>query len=131
MSLTRQWRRIAGGIAFVAAVAWLATRGPCGAESAEVEIRFELGERAGDVRFIRAELHPGDDTSMLAYWEGRYEPGGRGPVHHWPLRADAGVYRLEIEVRTETARARVTRRIELRDGATITVDLSGDLPAAR
>jgi hypothetical protein len=129
MSLSRHWRRIVGGVAFVLAVAWLATRGTCGENSAEVTIRFRLGERAAEVRSIRAELHAGTGPEVLAFWEGNYPEGGTGPaVGHWPLRADAGVYLVEVEVRTRAGSGRISRKVELRDGASISLDVSEAIP---
>lgn len=131
MSLSRHWRRIVGGIAFVLAVAWLATRGTCGESGAEVTIRFRIGERAGEVRSIRAELQRGESPEVLAFWEKSYDQRGAGPVAGpWALRADAGVYRLEVEVRTDAGSGRVSRQVELRDAASISLDVSEALPPA-
>ena len=131
MNLTRNWRRIAGGIAFVIAVAWLATRGSCGSESAGVTVRFGLGERAGEVRALRAELQRGDSPEVLAFWEKNFDQRGAGPfAGPWPVRADAGLYRLEVEVTTQAGSGRTSRRIELSDGASISVDVSDAIPPA-
>jgi hypothetical protein len=131
MNLTRSWRRIVGGIAFVIAVAWLATRATCGSDSAAVTVRFGLGERAGEVRSLRAELQRGDSPEVLAFWEKSFDERGAGPLAGpWSLRADAGLYRLEVEVTTQAGSGRTSRRIELRDGASISVDVSDALPPA-
>lgn len=131
MNLSRHWRRIVGGVAFVLAVAWLATRSTCGESSAEVTIRFRLGERAAEVRSVRAELQRGDSREVLAFWEKSFDQRGAGPVAGpWSFRADAGAYRLEVEVRTDSGSGRVSRQVELRDGAAISLDVSEALPPA-
>jgi hypothetical protein len=131
MNLSRHWRRIVGGVAFVIAVAWLATRGPCGEKSAEVSIRFRIGERAAEVRTVRAELYQSGDTEVLAFWEKSFDRRGAAPIAGpWSVRADASIYRLEVEVRTDTGSGRVARSVELRDGASISLDVSEALPPA-
>lgn len=132
MELRRNWRRIVGGVAFVIAVAWLAGRGACKSESAEATIRFRLGDAGREVRSLRAELYRGDDPEVLGFWEHNFDERGSGPVAGpWTVRADAGVYRLELVIRTAAATGRATRSIELREGASITVDITDALPAAR
>ncbi len=125
MDVRRNWRRILGGIAFVLAVAWLAGHKACKAELATGAVRFQLGERAAAVRSIRAELHRGDDLEVLGYWERNFDERGSGPVAGpWSLRADPGVYRVQVDVKTAAASGRVSRSIDLEDGASITVDVS-------
>jgi hypothetical protein len=132
VDVKRNWRRIVGGIGFVLAVAWLAGRGTCKAESASATIRFRVGDGAAQVRSIRAELHRGDDPEVLAYWERNFDAAGSGPVAGpWNLRADAGAYRVDVVVRTDTGTAHASRQIELADGASITVDVSQAPAAAR
>lgn len=133
MELRRSWRRIAGGIGFVLAIAWLASRGTCKAESATGAVSFRLGDAAGEVRSLRAELHRGDDPEVLGFWERHFDAAGSGPVAGpWNLRADPGVYRLEVVVKTEAGSRRVSRSIDLQDGASITVDLTdASSPAER
>jgi len=129
MTLRRNWRRIAGGIGFVLAVAWLAGRGACKSELAEAAIRFQVGDAGAEVRSIRADLRRGDDPEVLAYWEKNFDQRGSGPLAGpWPLRADAGLYRVEVVVRTDSESRRANRSIDLRDGASITIDLTDALP---
>jgi len=125
MELRRNWRRIVGGIGFILAVAWLAGHKSCQAESATGAVRFQLGERAAAVRSVRAELHRGDDPDVLGYWEMNFDARGSSPVAGpWKLRADPGTYWLDVVVKTASSSARVTRAIDLRDGASISVDVS-------
>ena len=125
MDVRRNWRRILGGIGFVLAVAWLAGHKSCKAEMATGAVRFQLGDRAAEVRSIRAELHRGGDPELLGFWERNFDERGSAPVAGpWNLRADPGVYRLEVEVRKAGASGRVSRSIDLQDGASITVDVS-------
>lgn len=129
MTLRGNWRRIVGGIGFVLAVAWLASRGACKSEGAEGAIRFQIGERGAEVRSLRAELHRGDDPEVLGFWERNFDEGGAGAVvGPWSLHADAGVYRLDVVVKSATASGRVSRSIDLQDGASITVDVTEALP---
>ncbi len=131
MTLRRNWRRIAGGIGFVLAVGWLASRGACKSESAQASIRFQLGDRSGEVRSLRAELHRGDDPEELAFWERNFDGRGSAPLAGpWTLRADRGVYRIEVVVRTGAGSGRVSRSIDLQEGASITVDVTDALPPA-
>lgn len=132
IALARNWRRIVGGVAFVLAVAWLATRGACKSDSAEAAIRFHLGETSAEVRSLRAELHRGDDPEVLAYWEKSFDERGSGAVAGpWRLRVDSGLYRVEVAIRTATASGVATRSVDLQDGRSITVDLTDALSAAR
>ncbi len=125
MDVRRNWRRIAGGIGFILAVGWLAGHKACESDSATGVVHFKLGERAAEVRSVRAELRRGDDPEVLGYWEMNYgERGSRPDAGSWSLHADAGTYWLDVVVRTASASARITRGIDLRDGAQITVDLS-------
>ena len=131
MNLTRNWRRLVGGVAFVLAVGWVATRGVCKSDSAEAAIRFHLGETGAEVRSLRAELHRGDDPEVLAYWEKSFDERGSGPVAGpWRLRVDSGLYRVEVVIRTATASGVATRSIDLRDAMSITVDLTDALSPA-
>lgn len=132
MTLRGNWRRIAGGIGLVLAVAWIAGRGACKSEAAEAAIRFQIGERGAEVRSLRAELYRGDDPEVLGFWEKNFDERGAGSVAGpWPLKADEGVYRLEVVVKTAAASGRVSRSIDLQDGASITVDVTDAVPAAR
>ncbi len=129
MTLRGNWRRMVGGIGLVLAVAWLASRGACKAESAEAAIRFQIGERGAEVRSLRAELRRGDDPEVLGFWEKNFDERGVGAVAGpWSLKADAGVYRLDVVVKSATASGRVSRSIDLQDGASITVDVTEALP---
>jgi len=132
MRLRRNWRRIAGGIGFVLAVAWLAGRGACKSELAEADIRFQLGEAGAEVRSLRAELRRSADPEVIGFWERNFEPSGSGPVAGpWKLRADPGLYRLEVVIKTASASGRASRSIDLQNGASITVDLTEAAAAAR
>lgn len=125
MELRRNWRRILGGIGFILAVAWLAGHKSCQAETATGAIRFRLGERAAEVRSVRAELHRGDDPEVIGFWERNFDQSGSAPVAGpWNLRADPGLYRVDVVVRTAAASGRASRSIDLQDGASITVDVS-------
>lgn len=125
MNLKANWRRIVGGIGFVLAVAWLAGHKSCKAEMATGAIRFRLGDRAAEVRSVRAELHRGDDPEVLGFWQGNFDQRGSGPVAGpWNLRADPGLYRVDVVVKTAAASGQVSRSIDLQDGAAITVDVS-------
>lgn len=131
--LRSHWRRIVGGIGFLLAVAWLAGR-TCRSESAEATVRFRLGDgaaAAAAVRAVRAELRRGDDPEVLAYWQRNFDERGSAPVvGPWTLRADAGLYRVDVEVRTASGSGRVTRSLDLQDGAAVTVDAGEALSAA-
>lgn len=131
MELRRNWRRIAGGLAFLLAIAFLGSRA-CKSESVEAAIQFRLGAAGAEVRSLRAELYRGEDPEQLGFWQKSFDRrGAAAVVGPWRLRADEGVYRVEIEVATAAGSRRVTRRVELQDGATVTVDLTGEAPAAR
>jgi len=131
-SRSRGWRRYVAGLAFVAAVALLASRA-CRSEAASATIQLRVGEAGAELRSLRAELYRGDDPEQVAFseWWFEDEKGSGEVVGPWRLRADPGLYRMEVRGRTAAGRVEATRAIDLVDGASITVDLARDLePAA-
>lgn len=128
VQLSRDWRRWVGGVGFLLAVGFLASRG-CRAESesASVEIRFEVGAAGSALRRLEVELFRPGEEELLGFYKQSYEKGVTGRAARWPLRADAGVYRLEVTLGTASRTVEVERAIEIQEGATITVNLEPDL----
>ena len=61
-----------------------------------------------------------------------FDERGAGPVAGpWSLQADAGVYRLDVVLKSAAASGRVSRSIDLQDGASITVAVTGALSGAQ
>lgn len=116
------------GAAFVLAVAFLATR-TCRSESVTGEIRFQVGDAGASLRRIDVELvRPGDDE-VLGFYRQSFDRGAGRSAGRWPLRADAGLYRLRIDLTTTTGKTRVERGVDLQEGAVVTIDLERDLAA--
>jgi hypothetical protein len=127
VQLSRDWRRWVGGVGFLLALGWLASRScRSESESASAEIRFEVGSAGSELRRLEAELYRPGEEEMLGFYRQSFEGGVTGPAR-WPLRADAGVYRLEVTLATASQTVEVERAIEIQDGATIRVNLEPDL----
>jgi hypothetical protein len=121
--ISSRWRRALGGIAFLGAVALLATQ-TCKSESLEAQIRFRVGDTGAELRSLRAELYRGEDPDQIGFYEKNFDQRGSGElVGPWIVRADPGLYRLEITARTASGSRQVTRSVDLVDEAAITVDL--------
>lgn len=115
-----------GGLAFVLAVAVLASR-TCESEMATAAIRFRVGDAGAGLRVLRADLFRGQDPEPVAFYERRYDERGSGDlVGPWNLRADPGMYRLEVHAQTATGPIEATRAIEIADGRSITVEVEPD-----
>lgn len=110
-------------IAFLAALVLLATR-TCSSETASVEIRFFVGD--APVTQIRADLYRGDSEQGLGYFESKHIDADR-VAGAWKLTADAGMYRLAVEARLGDRIVNLSRSVELRDRAVVTVNLERDL----
>ena len=114
------------GAAFVLAVAFLSTR-TCKSDSVSGEIRFQVGDAGPSLRRLEAELvRPGEDE-VLGFYRQSFNRGTGRSAGRWPLRADAGLYRLRIELTSTAGRVRVERGVDLQDGAVVTIDLERDL----
>jgi hypothetical protein len=115
------------GVALVLAVGLLASR-TCQSEMASAEIRIRVGDAGRELRLVRAELYRAEDPAPVAYSEWPLSDRGSGPtLGPWRLRADAGLYRLEVQLQSASDSLRASRAVQVEDGATITVDLTGDL----
>jgi len=126
----RNWRRPVATAALLLALLLISTR-TCGRESASSEVRFHVGAAGAQVRRLEAELRrPGQDE-LLGFYRREFDRGSGSEAGRWPLRADAGVYRMSISLRTAGGTVRVERALEMVDGATVTIDLERDLTGAR
>jgi len=116
------------GVAFVLAVGYLGSR-TCKTESASVTISFRVGDAGGELQRLEAELHrPGEDE-VIGFYKREFERGSGPEAGRWELRADDGLYRTRIALRTSRGTIRVERAVDLQDGAVITIDLEPDLSA--
>ena len=116
--------------ALLLALLLISTR-TCGHESASSEVRFRVGAAGAQLRRLEAELRrPGQDE-LLGFYRREFDHGSGSEAGRWPLRADAGVYRMSISLRTASGAVRVERALEMVDGATVTLDLERDLTGAR
>jgi hypothetical protein len=86
-----------------------------------------VGSAGGELRRLEAELFRPDDREVLGFYRMNFDRGVVGEAGRWPLRADAGLYRLTIELVSARRTVRVERAVELQDGAVITIDLAPDL----
>jgi len=116
------------GAAFLMAVGFLSTR-TCRSESASAEIRFRVGDAGARLERLDAELYRPGEQDVLGYYRRFYDRAGgsRAEAGRWPLRADAGMYRMVIDLTTQTGKVRVERGLEIQDRAVITIDLQRDL----
>lgn len=129
MNAKRNWRRYVAGLAFVAAVALLASR-TCEAESSEFTVRFRLGDGAAAVQHLRAELYAPGGSDLLHYFESRPAARGNPPiVGPWPIRVASGEYRIHLRIETERGLIELDRTIAGRNGADITVPIEEALSA--
>lgn len=116
-------RRRVAPIALVLALLFLATR-TCSSEPASARILFGVG--AAPIEELRVTIEPLERDEELAFFEQR---GRTGPAPVWSLEIAPGSYRLVfvVELRGEDEARRFERRIEVREGAEIRVDLTRDL----
>jgi hypothetical protein len=127
MNLRRApWRRVLSTVGLVGAIALLSQRA-CQNALASATVRFEVGAAGPALRHFRADLFRGDDPELVGYYEKVFdEHGAAGTIGPWSLRADQGTYRLEIELRTAAGVRTASRGLHLEDGASVTIDLTGD-----
>ena len=119
-------RRLAS-LAFLAALLVLATR-TCKGEMATAEIRFTAESTGPSMRALDVQLYRADrPDEVVGFFKKSYKRGAKATAGTWPLTADAGSYRLAIEVTTESGNHRFDRHIDLREGARIIIDLDTDL----
>jgi hypothetical protein len=116
-------RKVVAPIALVLALVLLATQ-TCASEPVTARIRLGIG--AAPVEHLRVTIQPVDREDALGYFE---QEGRRGPAPVWRLEITPGSYRLSFSVTLhgEPAARRFERRIEVREGAEIFVDLTRDL----
>lgn len=113
-------------LAFLSAMVFLTAR-TCQSEFAEVDIGFEFGAYAADVRGFRVDVfREGDDVSSV-FFEHAVDSGKPIGRPSFKAQLDAGTYRLYIEVTMRDGPRRFERLIETTNNAAITVDLERDL----
>jgi len=114
------------GAAFVIAVVLLGTR-TCHTESVSADIHFRVGAAGGELRRLEVELYrPGEDE-LLGFYRQSFDRGTGREAGRWPLRADAGVYRMKIVAVSTGGTVRIDRGVDVQDNAVITIDLERDL----
>jgi hypothetical protein len=123
---SRGWRRWVAGAAFVLAVGLLASR-TCQSEVASAEIRFLVGGAGAELQRLDVELYRPGDAELVGFYRRTYERGSGPDAGRWRLRADSGMYRAEIALRSRAGTTRVERALEIQDRAIITIDLEPDL----
>jgi hypothetical protein len=106
----------------------LATR-TCRSQTASSEVRFLVGDAGAGLERLEADLYRPDDEERLGFFQRNYPRGSGAEAGVWRLKADDGLYRMRIAVRSAGRTMRVERGVEIRDGAVITVDLERDLTA--
>jgi hypothetical protein len=122
-----RFRRIAGFLALAGAIALLVRQGCGGVELATTTIELRLGDAAADVRSLRADLFD-ENGASVAFFERSYPVGGVTLTPRFPVTVNPGTYRLDLTVERSGGPVEVTRKVEARDNATVTVYLD-DLPA--
>jgi hypothetical protein len=99
----------------------------CGSEAATVELVFDFGSAAGDVRELRVDLHKGTEVAPVAYHVATYGDGGARTGSGWKLRVDAGDYTARVTIKTTTGMVTTTRKLEVSDRAKIVIPLEREL----
>ncbi len=130
-SFRQTLRRRIAPIAFLGALALLGVR-TCGTEMARVDLRFELGSAAAEVRSFAVDVHRGEEVAPVAYQTAEFGVGGASEtLPDWSLQLDPGQYVLKIRMATASGGVLVERRIEVSDRAVITIDLEDELRSER
>jgi len=125
----KKWRQHAGYAAFLLALVFLTTR-TCRSENASAEIRFRVGQAGAALRGLDAELlRPGEDE-VLGFYRRDYPQGSGSGAGQWTVRADPGLYRMKVGLRTAAGLTKVERGLEIFAGAIVTIDLERDLAPA-
>jgi hypothetical protein len=125
------WRRRIAPIALLIAVGLLASR-TCSTERSAIELSFDLGEAAAQVRELEVTVHrePAAETSTpLGLWTGR---PGAAPLRPWRIRLDPGRYQLRFRaVMADGRLLRFTRPLDVsEEEARVSVSLAAELAAA-
>lgn len=122
----KKWRQHAGYAAFLLALVFLTTR-TCRSESASTDIRFRVGQAGATLRGLEADLYrPGEDE-VIGFYRRDFPQGSGSGAGQWTVRADPGLYRMKIALRTTAGIRSVERGLEIFDGAIVTIDLERDL----
>ncbi len=125
----KKWRQRAGYAAFLLALVFLTTR-TCRSESASTEMRFRVGQAGATLRGLEAELYRPGEEEVLGFYRRDYQHGSGSDAGRWTVRADPGLYRMKIALRTAAGSTRIERGLEVFDGAVVTIDLEPDLAPA-
>ena len=126
MNLSRApWRRTLATVGLLGGIGLLAME-TCRGSIATTAIRFDVGPEAGrSLRSLRADLFRGDDPDSIGMYEKHFrDDGAPAVIGPWNLRADAGHYRLEIELRGAAGTRTASRAVHVEDGASVTIDLT-------
>jgi hypothetical protein len=94
----------------------------CETATAEIELRFDLGDQAALVEALEADVYAPDAAAPVAYFR---DPAPAAAVLRWKVALDPGPYRLLITVHTGAGASRLERQIEATSRAVITVPLAG------
>jgi hypothetical protein len=125
---TRRWQRPLASVAFLVALTLLTAR-TCQTQSASAEVQIRVGEAGADLRELDLELRRPGEQEVLGFFRRSFERGADPVAARWPVRADAGMYRLAIRLRSARGSVRVERALHIEDGATVTIDVERDLTA--
>lgn len=118
------WRRRLAPVVLVIAVGLLVSR-TCTSRSAQVELRFDLGQAAERVRRLEVDLLRDPAAAPVGQWNGQ---GGRAPMRPWRLSLAPGSYQLRVRADMADGRqVRFERAIEVTEEASITVPLEQGL----
>jgi hypothetical protein len=99
----------------------------CEGESVSADIEFDAGPAGSQLRRLRADLYRPGETDGVGYFEAAFPRGSGARIGPWTLTADAGDYRLVIELTTDRGVHRLERSVHLRDRARVVVDVARTL----
>jgi hypothetical protein len=115
-------------VAFLVLLTLLTAR-TCQTQSVSADIQVRVGVAGEQLREIDLELRRPGEQEVLGFFRRSFERGSGPVAARWPVRADSGLYRVAIRLRTARGSVRVERSIQLEDGATVTIDVERDLTA--
>ena len=113
-------------VIFIGALVLLGMR-TCGKEMASVDLSFNFGRAAANVRAFRVDVHRGDEVAPVAFHSANFGESGAIDQRAWSLQLDSGSYVLKIMVTTTTGVQRISRKVDIEDRSRMTINLEPDL----
>lgn len=120
------FRKRVAPIAFLIGLVVLGTR-TCSTEMAEVELTFDFGSAAADVRSLRVDVFREGESIGAITFERHYGDDGAKSDPRVEATLDAGTYHVAFSVVMKDGRRRFDRTMTINDRAAVTLSLERDL----